>query len=463
MQRDKERLYSQMLAIIDIVISVISFLIAYLIRQKSLFVYSNEYLNICLFMMITWYILIHIVGISSFIRIKSYSSIFIDYLLVVTIGQFLLLGYVFVLKYDVSRIVIFLFGGINFVLLVTSKIVIFRLLKLVRKKGYNQQTVAILAGNNCTELIRQIIANAEWGYVIHTIFSDSPLLKQEFGNKYQILPENTDINKFIENNNVSELIYCRKDVNLDEIQMLMYSCQEIGVTFHIQSRVLSVLRTQASLDYIGDVPFFVIKSTPKQIISLKVKQLFDYVFAATILLATSPVLLVIALIIKFTSDGPVIFKQKRVGLHGKEFYMFKFRTMVKNAEALKQELLSQNEQSGPVFKIKKDPRLTKIGGFLRKTSLDEFPQFINVLRGEMSIVGPRPPVPDEVTQYKRWQLRRLSMRPGITCIWQVSGRNNISFEEWMRLDLQYIDNWSLKLDLLLCLKTIKVIFFPTGY
>jgi len=165
----------------------------------------------------------------------------------------------------------------------------------------------------------------------------------------------------------------------------------------------------------------------------------------------------------FTSNGPVFFKQKRVGLRGRTFYMYKFRTMVVNAESLQASLLDQNEADGPVFKIKNDPRITTIGKFLRKSGLDELPQFINVLIGDMSLVGPRPPIPAEVKQYERWQLRRLSMKPGITCTWQIKpNRNDISFEEWMKMDLQYIDNWSNKLDLILFIKTIRTILKGSG-
>ena len=158
----------------------------------------------------------------------------------------------------------------------------------------------------------------------------------------------------------------------------------------------------------------------------------------------------------------MFFKQKRVGLRKREFYVYKFRTMVKNAEMLRSKLEDKNEQEGPVFKIKDDPRITKLGRFLRKTSIDEIPQFINVLKGEMSIIGPRPSLPEEIKKYERWQLRRLSMKPGISCIWQVSGRNQISFTDWMKLDLQYIDTWSLKLDFILTVKTIRAVFKMSG-
>jgi exopolysaccharide biosynthesis polyprenyl glycosylphosphotransferase len=187
----------------------------------------------------------------------------------------------------------------------------------------------------------------------------------------------------------------------------------------------------------------------------------DFTISILVLLIISPVLLVIAILIK-SDGGPVFFSQKRVGLNGRQFYCYKFRTMVENAESLQSSLITQNEQTGPVFKIRNDPRVTKIGRFLRKTSLDEIPQFFNVLKGEMSVVGPRPPLPAEVTQYQRWQNRRLSMKPGITCIWQVSGRNSIPFEQWMKMDMQYIDAWSLKLDVVILFRTIKTILTGDG-
>ena len=204
------------------------------------------------------------------------------------------------------------------------------------------------------------------------------------------------------------------------------------------------------------------QNTPDNHLGLKMKRVFDFFFSLVTIFLCAPVFLVIAIAIKIEDGGPVIFKQERVGLNGRRFPIFKFRTMVANAEALQFSLMGLNEQDGPVFKITNDPRVTRTGWFLRKTSFDELPQFFNVLRGEMSVVGPRPPIPSEVEQYQQWQKRRLSVKSGITCIWQVSGRNSISFDEWMKLDLEYIDNWSLTLDAILIFKTIKVIFTGTG-
>jgi exopolysaccharide biosynthesis polyprenyl glycosylphosphotransferase len=193
-----------------------------------------------------------------------------------------------------------------------------------------------------------------------------------------------------------------------------------------------------------------------------VKRLFDIVASSITLILLGPLFVGVAIAVKCTSRGPILFRQLRVGQHGRPFHMLKFRSMIANAEELKAKLMSRNEQSGPVFKMARDPRITAVGRFIRKFSIDELPQLINVVRGEMSIVGPRPPVPSEVAKYEAWQRRRLSVRPGLTCVWQVSGRNETSFEEWMYLDMQYIDHWSLAHDFELILKTVPVVLSGRG-
>ena len=189
-----------------------------------------------------------------------------------------------------------------------------------------------------------------------------------------------------------------------------------------------------------------------------IKRVIDIVLAAIGLLVFSPIMLIVVIAIKLEDfKGPVLFSQERVGKLGEIFKIYKFRSMYVDAEQRLQELQHLNEQTGPVFKIKDDPRITKVGKFIRKTSLDELPQLVNVLRGEMSIVGPRPALPREVKQYNAYQKQRLLVKPGITCIWQVSGRNNIGFDEWVELDLEYIKNQSLGLDIKLILQTIPAL------
>lgn len=188
------------------------------------------------------------------------------------------------------------------------------------------------------------------------------------------------------------------------------------------------------------------------------KRLIDIVGALFGLIILSPILIIVGVLIKLESKGPIIFAQKRVGLNGKEFKMYKFRSMVANAEEIKEKLKEKNEMSGPMFKIKDDPRITKIGKFIRKTSIDELPQLINVLKGDMSLVGPRPSLPNEVKEFEPWMLKRLDVKPGLTCYWQVMGRNNIDFENWMKLDIKYVNERSLWLDIKLIFKTFFVLF-----
>lgn len=188
------------------------------------------------------------------------------------------------------------------------------------------------------------------------------------------------------------------------------------------------------------------------------KRLIDIVCSLMGIILLSPLFIIIAIIIKTTSKGPVFFSQKRVGRYGKTFDIYKFRSMVVNAEELKEKLAKQNEMSGPMFKMKDDPRITKVGKFIRKTSIDELPQLWNVLKGDMSLVGPRPSLPKEVAQFEIWMNKRLDVKPGLTCYWQVSGRNNIDFEDWMKLDIKYVEERSTWIDIKLIFKTVFVLF-----
>jgi exopolysaccharide biosynthesis polyprenyl glycosylphosphotransferase len=250
--------------------------------------------------------------------------------------------------------------------------------------------------------------------------------------------------------------------NGEAMQAAIRTCERFGVPFALPAYGFRLSRARpvngrGFRD--GYVHFLNIEHKPVQMVF---KRLFDIAASAFALWVLSPLILVAALLIKLTSRGPIFFKQERVGMHGRTFYMLKFRSMVANAEELKLKLMAANEQNGPVFKIQKDPRITPVGRFLRKFSIDELPQLINVLRGEMSVVGPRPPLPSEVAQYEPWQRRRLSVRPGLTCLWQVSGRNKVGFQDWMYLDMQYIDHWSLGQDFNLILKTVPVVLTGRG-
>jgi exopolysaccharide biosynthesis polyprenyl glycosylphosphotransferase len=209
-------------------------------------------------------------------------------------------------------------------------------------------------------------------------------------------------------------------------------------------------------------PYVEVVKTPLRGFNSFLKRMVDVVLSSVGLLILLPMFVLVGILIKFDSRGSVFFKQKRIGKNGVPFNMYKFRSMIVNAEELKIQLQQQNEMDGPVFKMKLDPRITRFGGFIRKYSIDELPQLLNVLKGDMSLIGPRPPLTDEVEQYTDYYWRRLDVRPGISGLWQVSGRNNISFEEWVSLDIYYIENWSMKLDAKILLQTIPVVLFGKG-
>ena len=246
---------------------------------------------------------------------------------------------------------------------------------------------------------------------------------------------------------------------LEEIFLL---CEEEGVKTRVMLSFFPHVTSKVYLEALQDLPLLTFTTTPQNDYLLLVKNGIDLVLACVLLVLAAPLLALIALLVKTTSKGPIVFKQIRCGLGGREFVFYKFRSMVENAEATRSRLQHLNEMSGPVFKIGKDPRCTPVGRFLRKFSLDELPQLINILKGDMSFVGPRPPLPGEVENYQRWQRRRLRMKPGLTCLWQVRGRNEIDFDEWMKLDLQYIDDWSLLLDVKIALKTIPIVLLGKG-
>lgn len=246
------------------------------------------------------------------------------------------------------------------------------------------------------------------------------------------------------------------------IEGILKICEQAGTVAKLAPDLFQVNLARRTISWVGDVPFITYFTGPRESLELTVKRLLDLLGGTLLLLAVSPLFLAIAIAVRLSSPGPVFFRQKRAGLNGRTFEMLKFRSMYVDAEARKKELAKLNEMDGPVFKIKKDPRITPVGRVLRRFSLDELPQLLNVVRGDMSLVGPRPPVPEEVASYDWWQRRRLSFRPGLTCIWQVSGRNEIGFKDWMEMDLAYIDNWSLALDFVLLLRTIPVVLTGKG-
>ena len=424
--------------------------------------HSSQYKIIAFLIVPIWILILDQTNLGRIGRLKMYSTLFVEYITAITIGTLLLFSTIFILDLNlISRLVLGVFAIIDLVVLYSYKYVLSVTMKYFRRQGLNSRLILIIADQDSDYFIDRLIETKDWGYRIWAIMSDDKYIKDKYNSEFLILPYEHDLSIIIDEKTIDEVIYCKSIFDQNEIQKFIYDCAEVGVVFRMQSQLLNCVKMQSSLSFLNQMPFLTFRNTPDNYVALKMKSFLDFVLSLVVMIVLSPVMLMIALLIKL-DGGPVFFLQKRMGLNGRRFICYKFRTMVVNAEKLKESLISQNEQDGPVFKIRNDPRVTRIGHFLRKSSLDELPQFINVLKGNMSIVGPRPPIPSEVKQYQRWQNRRLSMKPGITCIWQVSGRNNIPFEQWMKLDMQYIDNWSLKLDFIILLKTVRVVLSGNG-
>ena len=274
----------------------------------------------------------------------------------------------------------------------------------------------------------------------------------------------TTLIEMLHEHSVSGVLISAKNANFERVENVIQLCEIEGVEAWLAADFFATQIARATLDEMFGHPLIVFRSAPETSWQMLAKMMIDIFGALLMLLVTTPLMLLVALLIKLTSRGPVFFRQQRSGLNGAPFNIFKFRTMMTNAEQFQHELAAMNEMSGPVFKVTNDPRITPIGKFLRKYSLDELPQLFNVLRGEMSLVGPRPLPVDEVKRFNDVaHRRRLSVKPGLTCLWQVSGRNKISdFKEWVRLDLEYIDNWSIWLDIIILFRTIPAVFTGTG-
>ncbi|HHI68600.1 MAG TPA: sugar transferase [Planctomycetes bacterium] len=340
----------------------------------------------------------------------------------------------------------------------------FRLfLKKIRTHGKNLRYVVIAGrGEETKEILSYLKGNPHFGLHLLGCFGFAGEKDISLG-EVPLLGMVKDLPAFLEKNVVDEiLISPARDVTLAQVNQVLQAVEEFGIPIRLLPKTFSPRHAKASISWFGTIPTMAWCMGPAESFSMVFKRALDMVVSALLLVLLSPVFILAALAIKLTSKGPVFFSQVRCGLHGRPFKVFKFRTMVTDAEKKKRHLLKMNEWDGPVFKMKNDPRITPVGRFLRKFSIDELPQLYNVLRGEMSLVGPRPPLPDEVANYDRKHLRRLSVRPGITCIWQVKARDGRDFKKWVEMDLEYIDNWSLGLDLKLLLLTISAVIRGTG-
>ncbi len=465
----KWKLMGIVLGGIDIFTIALAFQCAFYLNyheEVSFFFLRSRTLKLFILILPFWLAILYLIQVAEIPRTKRYRVLFYQYFQSTVLVIILLLIFYFVFKlYLISRLFLIELSLFGYIFLFLIRSLEYEVFKIYRAKGYNFINVVLIADDSSIPFIESLISNKEWGYRIIAIFTGSVQIKEKHEKAIILLPDEylAVLNDLMEVDIIDEVIYFKGKVVPSEVRNTVRSCEELGVVFSLNYTDQNNKLTNAIKTFIGNQKFLTFINIPHNSFALTIKKIMDLSVSFLMIVCLSPVLLTIAILIKMTSKGPVIFKQARVGLRGRQFSLFKFRTMIVDAEKLKKDLEADNEMDGPVFKIKDDPRVTPIGKFLRRTGLDELPQLFNILKGEMSLIGPRPPLPTETLQYKRWQLRRLSVKPGLSCFWQIKpDRNNIKFEKWMELDLAYIDNWSLRLDFIILLKTIKTVFQRTG-
>jgi len=477
MLKQQARLVARAVYLVDLALTSGAFFAAFFIRDvmlpwiapqhfpTGLFPLS-EYLKVYPFVLVIWSVLLFSYHSYHSHRTIPLTKETITILRVVAVGNLLLatLAYLLPLR-QLSRVWFFLFVVLSTILLVAEKILLRVLARYVRSKGLNYRTVLIVGtGRRALDVAKMIVNHKYWGYKIVGFVSDGHRLSNGWA-RYRIFGDVPDLKKILEQGHaepIDEIVFAVTRKKLDEMKQIFLMCEELGIRTRVAMNIFQNRVARLEVEEIEGIPFLTFTTTPSDETELAFKRALDVAVSMLILVLTAPVLLIAALAIRLTSPGSILFKQERIGLNGRIFTLYKFRTMIEDAHERRGEVTHLNEMTGPVFKAKDDPRVTAVGRWMRRFSLDEIPQLWNVLKGDMSLVGPRPPIPEEVASYHRWHRRRLSMKPGLTCLWQISGRNQIDFDRWMQMDLQYIDNWSPSLDLKILLRTIPAVLSGRG-
>lgn len=330
------------------------------------------------------------------------------------------------------------------------------------RQGYNLSNLLIVGtGKRAQDFIQVVNAHANWGLKIVGLVDDDPKVLGREIMSYDVIGRIRDIPRILREFVIDRVVFVIPRMWLNRIEEAIHHCEREGIVTMVSVDLYKPKLAKVQLSDFAGIPLIIYQTSMAKEWQIFTKRIFDILISFIAIIIFLPVFIAAIIGVKLSSKGPIFFRQIRCGLNGRKFSLYKFRSMYVGADMRKKELERQNEMQGPVFKMKRDPRVTRFGRFMRRFSIDELPQLFNVLKGDMSLVGPRPPLPDEVEMYETWHRRRLSMKPGLTCIWQVSGRNKIDFETWMELDLEYIDSFSLWSDFKILVRTVFVVL--TGY
>ncbi len=450
----------------DVLVIVASFWLAHVATRAHLILYPYPYyLWFKGLFVLVWISSLHYLGAYESFRVRRLGET-LSLVLKAGIGGFILMAaFIFILQpVYVSRILTAASFAMAALLLGIEKALLVVGFRYTRRSGYNFRRLLVVGtGNRAKRFIDRVLTHSEWGFRIVGLVDEDTSLTGLTVKGFKVIGTLNDIPTIIHHTVVDDVVFVVPRSWLSRIEPVMRFCETEGLKVSVAVDFFDLSFSRATANDFDGVPLLSFSSTTDKIWHLLIKRIVDIVISGVSLILLAPVMAVVAIVIYFTSEGPPLFVQERCGLNGRRFHFYKFRTMVRNAESKLSELMIHNEMDGPVFKMTKDPRVTRLGIFLRKTSLDDLPQLWNVLKGDMSLVGPRPPLPLEVQRYDNWQRRKLSMRPGVTCLWQINGRNNIkNFNDWVKLDLAYIDNWSLGLDWKILFKTLPAVVFGAG-
>ena len=417
--------------------------------------------------LLLWHLVLTLCGFYESKRLSTRSSLVIDGVKATTLATIVLMVMTKLFRITmVTASFVLVFWFLSSIVIVTSRMFVRHLLGRIRVHGRNLRHMLVLGTNGrAIKFVQGIQGKPELGYRILGFVDDYWFGQKDFQQSGYPLCCNLDgLSEYLRRNVVDEVvIYLPLRTFYEHTSQVAALCEQHGIMMRLASDIFNLKIARSYADDLDGHSHITAHSGSLDGWPILMKRILDIVVSFCLLVILAPVLAVVAVLIKFTSAGPILYRQERIGLNKRRFLIYKFRSMVPNADKLLPELEMLNEVAGPVFKIKNDPRMTSIGHFLRRASLDELPQLFNVLRGDMSLVGPRPlPVRDYEGFNEDWQRRRFSIRPGITCLWQVNGRSSISFEKWMQLDLQYMDEWSLWLDLKILARTVPAVLKGSG-
>ena len=477
MNTAKRRVYLAMLKVFNLGLMIGAFGIATVLQGPqqdgglplSVFLSTRvkiiNFVTFCL-ILLAWHGILSLCGQYQSQRLARRRSIVAGATCATTIAS-LFLGVV-VMVFRISMVTpqfLFLFWICASILVAGSRVLIRSFLEIVRVRGRNLRYILILGSNRrAAEFARRLDATPEWGYRVLGFVDREWHGGADLEKPYPLCCSFDDLSEYLRRNVVDEVAnYLPLRSFYEHSSRIAALCEQHGIFMRFDPDIFDLKIARARAEELDGRAHITAHSSPLDGWPALVKRILDVTLSVALLVVVAPVLVVVALMIKLTSRGPILFRQERIGRNKRRFFIYKFRTMVPNAEKLLPALEVLNEAGGPVFKIRNDPRTTPLGRLLRRASLDELPQLFNVLRGDMSLVGPRPlPVRDYEGFDQDWQRRRFSVRPGITCLWQVNGRSNIGFDHWMRLDIQYLDEWSIWLDVKILARTIPAVLRGSG-